>query len=508
MHARAAAVLTAAIVAVLALPAAAGALQTSLVGEFHLPTYITAPPGDVHRLFVVEKNGAIELLHDGERKRFLELDPADLVIESESGLLSMAFAPDYATSGLFYIYYTAPGEAGGNVGTLAEYRRSTTDADVADPASRRIVFTVDHPGEVNHNGGQLQFGPDGLLYVSTGDGGGANDPNGNAQNQSSLLGKILRIDPRTSGAVPEMFAYGLRNPWRVSFDRLVGDLVIADVGQGQREEIDFSPLGTAAGRNYGWVCREGTIAPPGAAPCTPTEPYVPPVFEYDHSAGRCSITGGYVVRTHALEPVYGRYLYADYCGGDVRSISLSASGATGDAPTGIEQKGIFTFGEDACANVYIGTRYDQVFQLMTDGAEAPAPCTTPVPAPDEPPEPPGPPPKDTTPPRITVKRAFRQSLTGFRSLFLRVRCSERCGATVSATLSIPGFEHRFKVPARSRALGAGKAARFRLLLKPRQAERAREALRDGQKVRATLKVAARDAAGNLAIKTRPVLVQL
>jgi Glucose / Sorbosone dehydrogenase len=502
MRTRAAAVVIAAAAALLALPGTAGALQAFHVGDFPSPTYVTAPPGDVHRLFVVEKAGVIELLHDGERRQFLTFDPSAIATSSEQGLLSMAFAPDYATSGLFYVYYSDP-SGDGNLGTLAEFRRSTTDPDVADPASKRVLFTVDHTKHESHNGGQLQFGPDGLLYLSTGDGGASNDPDGNGQNTASRLAKILRIDPRDRAAVPAMFAFGLRNPWRFSFDRLTGDLVIADVGQGQREEIDFLPKGSGLGSDFGWHCAEGDIATPGVTPCTPLAPYVPPLFAYDHSDGDCSITGGYVVRTHELESVYGRYLYADYCLGDVRSIKLAAGSATGDASTGVALTNVQTFGEDACANIYAGTGDSQVVELAEDGIEAPPPCTV---AWKPPGEQPPPTPKDRTPPHVKVERRFRQSLGELRSLFLTVRCNERCGASVSARIAIPGSKRQLEVPAVTRTLAARTSVRLRLLLRPRQAQRVRDALGRGSRVRGTLRVAARDAAGNETVKTKPVLV--
>src|SRR4051794_11766986 len=236
------AMLVAALAAVVfyAAPASA-ALHLSSIGDFTSPVYVTAPPGDPHRVFVVERAGRIIEVRDGVKQ-----DPAFLDISSrvrstggEQGLLSMAFAADYATSGRYYVYYTAPraSDSGGSVITVEEF----------SPTEHHVVFTVDHPTNSNHNGGQLQFGPDGLLYAGTGDGGSGNDPPNNAQNRSSNLGKLLRVDPlSTDASRPSIYALGLRNPFRFSFDRQTGDLIIGDVGQSAREEIDFSAKGTAA----------------------------------------------------------------------------------------------------------------------------------------------------------------------------------------------------------------------------------------------------------------------
>ena len=283
-------------------------------------------------------------VHGGSTSTFLDIHT---LVQSggEEGLLSMAFPPDYATSGLFYVYYTAPlpGDSSGDMLTIEEFHATSPDA--ADPASGRIVLTQAHPNFGNHNGGQLQFGPDGYLYAGTGDGGSGGDPKGNGQNLNSPLGKLLRIDPHPSGGNPytvppgnpfagmtgdrpEIWAYGLRNPWRYSFDRATGDLVIGDVGQNLYEEIDYvaRPAGAsaAAGANFGWNCFEGThpydLSPPCNAP--PTS-YVAPVHDYGHVNGQCSITGGYVVRDPNLASIAGRYLYADFCAGELRSIALT-----------------------------------------------------------------------------------------------------------------------------------------------------------------------------------------
>ena len=304
------------------------------VGTFASPVYVTSPPKDKRRAFVVERAGRIRVVRAGKALSKAFLDIRDLVTSSgqEQGLLSIAFAPDYASSGRFYVYYTGKDSQQ----HVVEYRRAS--ADRANAATARPVLTMADP-EGNHNGGLLKFGPDGLLYIGTGDGGGANDLHGlrgNGQNLSSLLGKLLRIDPRASdgrpysiptsnpfvgrsGARGEIYSYGLRNPWRYSFDRSTGDLVIADVGQNAVEEVDFARKGEASGVNYGWRPREGNRVnfPGESAPGA-----VGPVLEKSHSDGWCSITGGFVVRDPKVPLLKGRYVYGDYCLGRIRSVKL------------------------------------------------------------------------------------------------------------------------------------------------------------------------------------------
>src|SRR3954454_18489696 len=280
-----------------AAPSASAAVHLTPIADFSLPVYVTAPPADPHRLFVVEQGGRIMEVRDGQKLATPFLDIAgDVRSGGEQGLLSMAFAPDYATSRKFYVYYTAPrpGDGGGSVITVQEFQTARGNPDGVDPSSRRTILTVDHPTNGNHNGGQLQFGPDGQLYAGTGDGGSGNDPPNNAQNPNSQLGKLLRIDRVNGGA--SIFALGLRNPWRFSFDRQTGDLIIADVGQNAFEEVDFTRAGTGAGLNYGWRCFEG-FPSTGLSCFSMPGTVTPPVIEKDQSAtGFCAIVGGYVVR--------------------------------------------------------------------------------------------------------------------------------------------------------------------------------------------------------------------
>src|SRR4051812_41011328 len=256
------------------------------IGTFGSPTYLTAPPGDKRRLFVVEQAGTIREVRDGRKlaKPFLDIR-GQVQAGGGRGLLSMAFAPGYAKSGRFYVYFT------GHDG----------DIHIQEFPTRRELVRIEHSTYPNHNGGQLQFGPDGRLYAGTGDGGGGGDPFRNAQNPKRLLGKILRFD--TARRKPSVFAVGLRNPWRVSFDRKTGDVVIADVGQDMYEEVDFVPRGKLGGGNFGWSRTEGLHGYYGGV----VKNYWSPVIETKHSSGNCSITGGYVVRDPALKSLYGRY---------------------------------------------------------------------------------------------------------------------------------------------------------------------------------------------------------
>ena len=300
---------------------------------------MTAPPGDRRRVFVVEQSGRIMLLLGGKRvsRPFLDLS-GEVTAGGEQGLLSMAFAPDYAASGRFYVYFT---DRGGDQ-RVQEFRRSSGSPNRADVSTRRQVMSMADPYP-NHNGGLLLFGPDGLLYIGTGDGGSGGDPENRAQNLESLLGKILRIDPRADGSsayrVPssnpfvgragrdEIYAYGLRNPWRFSFDRRNGNLYIGDVGQDQFEEIDFARRGGARGRNYGWSCFEGRRRFDDSRNCAGA---TPPILQYGRSGGECSVTGGVVVRDPGLPALAGRYVYGDYCVGRMRSFRVRGGRATGD----------------------------------------------------------------------------------------------------------------------------------------------------------------------------------
>jgi glucose/arabinose dehydrogenase len=349
--------------------AAANGVKLVRVATFNAPTYLAGAPGDTHRLFVLEKAGRIMVVVNGHKRARPFLDITHLVQSSstEQGLLGLAFAPDYQKSGRFYVAYTI---ANNNV-RIAQYTRS--GANVANPASAKIVLTVPHRF-ANHNGGQLAFGPDGDLYIGIGDGGSENDPMNLGQNTSVLDGKILRISPRANGgyAIPadnpfvgkpgkraEIWAYGLRNPWRFSFDRLTGDLAIGDVGQDKYEEIDFAPHGTGKGANYGWSIFDGRSRfKSGSAPGA-----VFPVLVAPHSAGYCAIIGGYVVRDRSLHSLYGRYLYGDDCKPQISSVKLSRGRARGNHDTGLSVNAMSSFGEDVAGHVYAVSLAGPVYRI-------------------------------------------------------------------------------------------------------------------------------------------------
>lgn len=345
-------------------------LALQRVGSFAFPVYVTSPAGDAARQYVVEQSGQVRIVKNGQTlgRPFLDLSRIVEFDQGERGLLSMAFAADYRTSGRFYVFYT---ERGGDLRVDA-LRRSAANPEVALPSSRRRVIEIEHSAYRNHNGGQLQVGRDGNLFVSTGDGGGAGDPLRSGQNRNSLLGKILRIDPRrptsTRGySVPsgnpfvgrfgrdEIWHYGLRNPWRFSFDRANGNMSIGDVGQGRMEEVDFTSR-TRRGANFGWNCFEGTLR--YSSGCN-APGHRPPVLQYSHAGqgnASCSVTGGYVVRDRAISRLYGKYVYGDYCTGSLHAAGLRETGATSNAALGLTVPRLTSFGEDAQGRLYMTSR--------------------------------------------------------------------------------------------------------------------------------------------------------
>ena len=348
---------------------------------FEQPVYVTAPDDGSGRLFVVERAGRIRIVAGGAVLPEPFLDVVSLVGSrgSEQGLLSVAFPPDFATSGEFYVYYTARSDEGVGDNTVARYRVSGDDPNGADPDSGEVILAVPD-WRVNHNGGQLAFGPDGYLYIGLGDGGGGGDPEGNAQDPSTLFGSILRIDPATTdgayaippdnpfadrqGGAPEVWAWGLRNPWRFSFDRGTGDLYIGDVGQGTIEEVNWLPSGTPGGVNFGWNVTEGSGCFRGAT-CDASGLTLP-IAEYSHDFG-CSIIGGYVYRG-ALEPALeGVYVFADYCSGLLWGLGRDNAGnwvLSQPVETGLR---ISSFGEDAQGEVYVVSLNGDVFRLTAGG---------------------------------------------------------------------------------------------------------------------------------------------
>lgn len=335
------------------------------------PLYLTAPRSDP-RLFVVEQPGRIRVVENGRLLPAPFLDITDRVSSGgERGLLSVAFHPAYATNGYLYMDYTDR-----NGDTRIERYRVSADRNRADPTSAKLVLFVKQP-YANHNGGLVVFGPDGKLYVGMGDGGSGGDPQGNGQNRDALLGKLLRLDVDTgdpyavprdnpfagdAGARGEVWALGMRNPWRFAFDREAGLLYVADVGQNQWEEVDVVPAGSG-GLNYGWNTMEGTHCYRPAQGCSRTG-LVVPVLEYDHGDG-CSVTGGYVYRGSRIPSVRGHYFYADYCGGWVRSFRYSGGAAADRRSWDFGSIGsVLSFGEDAAGELYVLSGNGRVYRMV------------------------------------------------------------------------------------------------------------------------------------------------
>jgi glucose/arabinose dehydrogenase len=344
-----------------ALPSPARVRLAAVARGLSRPLFVTQPPGEDSRLFVVEQGGTVRIVRGGQlvTTPFLDLTSELDSSAGERGLLGLAFAPDYATSGLFYVAHTAPGPAG-----VVRRFRVSADPNRADPGSGELVLSMADPAG-NHNGGMIAFGPDGYLWIGTGDGGSAGDPWDNAQNPNSLLGKMLRIDVATRpyripagnpwadrpGARPELWAIGLRNPWRFSFDRVTGELWVGDVGQFQWEEIDVEDPRRGGGLNYGWRTLEARHCYSPKSGCDAAGLHLP-VYEYGHDRG-CSVTGGYVYRGQAIAGLRGHYLFSDYCRGTVWALSRPAEGGAAVALLLESQRSISSFGEDNRGELYL-----------------------------------------------------------------------------------------------------------------------------------------------------------
>ncbi|MGZ5341531.1 MAG: PQQ-dependent sugar dehydrogenase [Solirubrobacterales bacterium] len=353
----------------IAAPAAGAKLQLKSIGRFQQPVYVTQAPGTAG-ILVVEQTGRVMSVKGKRRSVFLDIRSI-VRAEGERGLLSIAFPDNFQSSGLFYAYYTT--SSGDNA--VAEFHAS---AGRADPNSRREVLLIPHPGQANHNGGQLQFGPDGLLYIASGDGGGAGDPDNSAQTTDNLLGKILRIDPRANGAAPysspagnpfaggatgrdEIFSIGLRNPFRFSF---AGNrIVIADVGQDRFEEVDYEDLATANGANFGWNDFEAFQPFDGAIPPAPSR-HDRPIFAYSIAGKRCALIGGYVVRDPKLGGLQGRYVFGDFCDGVIRSLVPGLDRASKVKKVKVKKvPELSSFGESLNGNLYATSLSGAVFRF-------------------------------------------------------------------------------------------------------------------------------------------------
>ena len=350
---------------------AAGSVRLAKLGDFDQPLFVAQPPGS-EDLYVVEKPGRVQLLRDGKVTQALDIS-GQVADSGEQGLLSIAFHPEFESSRLLYAYYT------GNDQDQRVVEFAVAEDGTVEPGSEREVLRMDDFAS-NHNGGLVLFGPDGLLYVGTGDGGISDDPERNGQDLNSLLGKLLRIDPHARPnapyksprdnpftgrprARPEIYSFGLRNPWRFSFDRETGALVIADVGQNSQEEIDYVASGRGAGANFGWSAFEGgeRFNEDQRAPG-----HVEPILTYGQDRG-CSITGGYVVRDPDLPSLRGRYLYGDFCAGELRSLVPSAKGARDDRSLRLEVPMLSSFAEDTQGRIYATSLDGPVFRLEAGG---------------------------------------------------------------------------------------------------------------------------------------------
>lgn len=489
------------------------------------PIHGSSPPGDP-RLFVVERAGGVRIVENGVLRETPFLTVPNVDTFNERGLLSIAFAPDYATSGLFYVFMVAAGpdelDETGAVGDLrvVEYRRSAADPALADEDSARLVLKQAHGGAANHNGGQLAFGPEGLLYVTIGDAA----TSANAQDLGNDLGKLLRIDPDppggvgfgippsnpfvgTVGAKPEIYALGLRNPFRASFGP-GGELVLPDVGQAGWEEVNVgrptasAAATTLAGANLGWPTCEAVCSPPNPS-------FVDPIFQYGHGSTPaettgCAIIGGYVVRDPALTGLTGRYLYGDLCRSDLRTLDLGAPGAD-PKPAGVsipsDDGGPLGFGEDGRGCLYVMT--PATVYRVAESAASGTVCSPPSgngsggsPAAG----------RDTTRPTLSLMAAHRQRLRRYVTIF--ARCDEACALRADGRLGFSAATASRSLPLIA-ATGSGQAGqqlRLRLKLRRKALRQAKRAKRSGAKVKVRARVRATDSSGNTA--TRVVRVAL
>jgi hypothetical protein len=494
---------------------------------------------------VVERAGRIRLVKGGVTQPVAFLDIAAKVdSDGEEGLLSVTFPPDYATTRLFYVFYThdVPDVPGSDI--VVEERRAAATFDAADPAYARQVLRIPHREYSNHIGGQLQFGPDRMLWIATGDGGGGNDVLRNAQNRGTLLGKLLRVDPRAGGGcgggctipagnpfargggAPEVWAWGLRNPWRFSFDRATGDLYVGDVGQGQQEEVDrvTASSGLGCGANYGWPIMEGTVGGP------PPSRYVAPWITHTRTDGWRAIAGGHVLRDASVTDLHGRYVYGDFFKPRLYG-AFTATAQTAELPLDVAQ--LAAFGEDAAARLYTVSLGGAVHRLVPDGGGSaptqPAPglvgvtvpgCdlgpprTDPGPGPgpgpgtgqtpgDQPPG--GQPVADRTPPRLYTRAVGRQRALRKRYVSVRVRCSERCAVRVAGAAR--SGRRRYAVVTKRATLAADRARTLRVRVNRRTRTRIARLLRARRRVRIELRVRAADGAGNAAARTVRIAVR-
>jgi hypothetical protein len=491
--------LTALVIAIaLAAPSARAEVRTEKVGDFTQPVYVTGAPGDSDRLYVVEQRGTIQVVENGVVKPFLDLSdqvrgPGDPDAGSEEGMTSMAFPPDFQTTRRFYVYYT---DFDGAFNRVDEFLAPTGDS--ANRASRRTVIVIPHFAGSHHNGGQIQFGGD-LLYLAPGDGGTGGAP---ARDLGSLSGKLLRIDPRGAGPGeytvpagnpyvgqpgrrPEIWASGLRNPFRFSFDRLTGDLTIGDVGEKTTEEINYLPAATGRGRgaDFGWNACEGWSKRGTDVPCDLTGSVLP-VLERTRADGYKSVINGYVVRDPSLPSLYGRLVYGDFYVDRLRSARLATTGATDDREIGplAEVPRLTSFGEDAGGCVYATSFDGPVYRLVENDTRIP--CATGVPFA----------PEDTRPPSLSARVTHVRGIARVGRVYTRVRCDENCRAALGGRLTIG--KRRYALRRVSRTLQAGHQVALHAPLVKAARHALRKALRQRRPAHFTLTISARDTMGN------------
>ena len=483
------AALTAFAVLCCAAPASAG-VGLRKVGDFDTPVYAVGAPGDYSRLYVVERGGTVRVVRGGTVLPTPFLEIPDVPTDSERGLLSIAFPPNFQTSRFVYAYYNV---GNGNV-RVDQFKASSPDR--VDSGYERTVIEIPHVDAPNHDGGTVTFGPDGLMWLAPGDGGGGQEANG--QSTDVLLGKVLRIRPRAGGgySIPsdnpfvgragrdEIWAYGLRNPFRFSFDRVTGDLTIGDVGAGTTEEIDFAPARTGRGKaaNFGWsVCEGSFVRDSTTQPCTFG---TRPVIDQFHDDGWLAIIGGVVVRDPSLPSLYGRYLYGDNAHDTLHLASLSLPRAQ-DGAIGLHAPGLAGVSEDSAGCVYTSSVTGPVYRVVESSSSVPCPKPPPSAL------------SDSVPPRLKVRVPKRQRVRKRHGAIGYARCSEGCTVSMSGTVRIGRRSYKLR-KTRKRA-AAHKRIKLRVKLTKRASRAIRRALRRGRRTRVKVGLRARDGAGNRSV---------